>query len=262
MTVLSSAPRIVYGGDRDISVWVLEFILSQGVKPLALLLPHPAKASHAEDLLRLCDYLEKRFILYGTAFREPKGLAILEEIDPDYIIYVHFPYIVPKEVLQIPRVGVLNLHPALLPYNRGWHTPTWAILEGTPYGATLHFMSEELDTGDIIHQKELKVLPHDTADTLYQRVKHLELEVFREAWPSLLSGSPPRSPQRPTRGTFHKKTDLFSPEVQELNLDGRVRVRDLINRLRALTTNCIEEAAYFTLAGKRYRVQIRIIPED
>jgi methionyl-tRNA formyltransferase len=260
MTVLSRPLRIVYAGDRDISVWVLEFILSQGVEPSALLLPHPARASHAGDLLRLCHYLEKRFILCGTAFREPKGLEILKELDPDYIICVHFPYIIPKEVLQIPRIGVLNLHPAFLPYNRGWHTPTWAILEGTPYGATLHFMSEEVDAGDIIHQKELEILPHDTADSLYQRVKRLELEVFREAWPSLVTGSPSRLPQDPTRGTFHKQMDLM--EIQELNLDETVRVRDLINRLRALTTNRISEAAYFTLAGKRYRVQIRIVPED
>lgn len=262
MKVPLEMPRIVYAGDRDISVWVLEFILSQGVRPLALLVPTPEKATHAEQLIALCGYLQERFILRGTMFREPTGLDILTSLKPDYIICVHFPYIVPRSVLKIPRIGVVNLHPAYLPYNRGWHTPTWAILEGTPYGATLHFMSEELDAGDIIYQERLDILPEDTADTLYKRVKLLELKVFRDAWPLLVAGSPPRIPQDHARGTFHKQKDLFSPEVQEIQLDAIVRVGDLINRLRALTTNRINEAAYFVLNGRRYRVQVQIIPEE
>lgn len=254
-------PRIVYAGDRDIAVWVLEFILAQNVKPLALLVPTPEKATHAEELISLCNHLEEHLILRGTMFREATGLEILGSLDPDYIICVHFPYIVPKPVLDLPRIGVLNLHPALLPYNRGWHTPTWAILEGTPYGATLHFMSEELDAGDIIHQKALSILPEDTADSLYQRVKQLELEVFREAWLSLMKGSPPRLAQDLASGTFHKREDLFSPKIQQINLDETIRAGELINRLRALTTNRVDEAAYFVLGGKRYRIQVRIVPE-
>ncbi len=258
----SQTLRVVYAGDRDISVWVLEFILSQGVKPAALLVPTADKATHAEELIKLCSHLEQRFILRGTIFRESTGINTLESLKPDYIICVHFPYSMPESVLNIPRIGVLNLHPSFLPYNRGWHTATWAILEGTPYGATLHFMAGELDAGDIIHQKTLEILPEDTADSLYQRVKQLELEVFREAWPSLLTGCPARRPQDPTRATFHRRKDLFSPEVQEINLDEMVRAGDLIKCLRALTTNRIDEACYFRLNGKRYRVQVRIVRED
>ena len=79
---------------------------------------------------------------------------MLEQLSLDYIICVHFPYIVPREILSIPKYGVTNLHPAYLPYNLGWHTPSWAILENTPIGATLHYMDECVDTGDIIHQKK------------------------------------------------------------------------------------------------------------
>ncbi|MGC8947624.1 MAG: methionyl-tRNA formyltransferase [Anaerolineae bacterium] len=255
-------PRIVYAGDRDVAVWVLEFILEQGCKPVGLLVPDPRKATHDRQLVTLCSYLDRQFILVGTQFREPEGLRVLKELKPDYIICVHFPYIVPKTVLEIPKVGVLNLHPAFLPYNRGWHTSTWAILEGTPYGATLHFMTEDVDAGDIVHQKQIEILPEETADTLYQRVKRLELDVFKEAWPFLVQGNLPRRPQNLDQGTFHRRQDLFRPEVQEIKLDQVVTARELITKLRALTTNRIDEAAYFVERGKRYRIQIRIVPEE
>lgn len=255
----SPSLRVVYAGDRDIAVWVLQYMLNQGVKPLALMLPSPERASHSRLLLQMCDYLEPEKIFYGKSFTLPESIKRLDALQVDYIICVHFPYIIPPEVLCLPRIGVINLHPAYLPYNRGWHTPSWAILEGTPFGATLHFMDEGLDTGDIIHQKTLEILPYDTADTLYQRVKQLELEVFVEAWDWLLSCAPPRKPQPLSQGTSHRKSDL--QRMQEINLDQSVRAGELIDRLRALTTNRIEEACYFIIEGKRYSIQVKIFPD-
>jgi len=254
-----TVPRIVYAGDRDISVWVLEYLLQRGIRPLALFISHPKRASHAHVLRSLCADLPSEHILVGKAFREPKGLTLLRSLDIDLIIAVHFPYIFPPEVLQIPKVGVLNLHPAYLPYNRGWHTPSWAILEDTPAGATLHFMDEGIDTGDIIHQKRISIKPSDTAHTLYQRIKRAELEVFKEAWPSIEKGTIIRHSQDPKDGTTHKRNDL--EKVQKLNLEESMPIGDLLKRLRALTTNRIEEAAYFEVNGRRYRIQVSIFEE-
>ena len=253
--------RIGYAGDRDIAVRVLEFIIRQGVKPFVLLLPAPDKATHASELLSLCSYLDPTMVLIGRTFRESQGVELLRRLKLDYIICVHFPYIVDRTVLEIPRHGVLNLHPAFLPYNRGWHTPSWAILEGTPYGATLHFMSEQVDMGDIVHQRELKVSPGDTAHSLYQRVKALEFQVFCEAWPALVSESYVRRLQDPESGTIHRRKDLFAPSVQEIRLDEQVRARELIDHLRALTTNRLDEAAYFEVNGKCYRIQVTIVED-
>jgi methionyl-tRNA formyltransferase len=256
-----SGIRIAFAGDRDISVHVLEFILSQNIRPVALLLPEATRASHAGSLLELCSFLEEDRIFRGHHFLEPDGLSLLRELRIDYLISVHFPYIFREVVLSTPRIGVLNLHPAFLPYNRGWHTPSWAILEDTPVGATLHFVDLGLDTGDIIYQRQLDILPGESANTLYQRLKKLEFEVFKEAWPHLVSGSYKRQPQNLTVGTFHKRRDLFSRDIQRIELDEPVKGRDLIRRLRALTTNSIGEAAYYEENGKRYRLQIYIQEE-
>ncbi len=253
--------RIGFAGDRDISVRILQYLLNRGIKPLVLLVSTSKKASHDKKLIEICSYLSQKYILKGPEFRKESGIKILRELNLDYIISIHFPYIFPKEVLEIPRKGVLNLHPAYLPYNRGWHTTSWAILEGTPAGATLHFMDEGIDTGDIIYRETLEINPEDTAHTLYQRIKQLEYDIFVKAWPMIESGKFTRIKQNIKKGSIHLKRDLLRPEVQKLELESTVKVRDLLNRLRALTTNNIKEAAYFEIDGQKYRIQINIIPE-
>jgi len=257
---MEGQPVVVYGGDREISVRALRFILKQGLKPVALMIPDDNKATHAQELITLCHYLDSSRILKGAQFRTEDGKSLLKRLYPDYILCIHFPYVIPKEVLEIPKRGVINLHPAYLPYNRGWHTPSWAIWEGTPYGATLHFMDEGIDTGDIIHQKQIEVLPDDTADSLYQRVKRLEFEVFQEAWPSIVSHTYTPKPQSPKEGTTHRRADIAS--IQPVDLNAQVKAGDLIRLLRALTTDNIKESAYFETDGKRYRMQLRISKED
>lgn len=249
-------PKIVFAGDRDISVWVLEYLIQIGIKPIALLISDEKNATHAQNLVAFCNYLDNSKILVGGQVRTKECEKLIDELKPDFIICIHFPYIIPKRLLEIPKHGVVNLHPAYLPYNRGWHTPTWAIWEKNVYGATLHFMNENVDEGDIIHQKQIEILPNDTADTLYVRVKKLELDVFKEACPSLMSGSYTRKPQETDKGNTHKKTGIES--IQRINLDECIKAEDLIRRIRALTTNYIKESAYFEDCGKLYRIQISI----
>lgn len=261
MTQLNKV-RIAYAaGNRDLAVWVLRFLLSDGVKPLALLCPDLETGRWSREIASLCAYLPAGQVLVENTWRESEGKQTLSSLDLDYIVCVRFPYIVPAEILSLPKIGVTNLHPALLPYNRGWHTPSWSILDGTPYGATLHFMNAKVDSGDIIHQKEMQILPSDTAHSLYQRVKRLELEVFKEAWPSLKRRSPRRSVQDENVATFHKRSDLFKPEVQALDVDATVTVRNLVDRLRALTTSRLEESAHIEVEGVRYRLQLRLVRE-
>jgi methionyl-tRNA formyltransferase len=253
--------RIAYAGDRDISVWVLDFLQAQGVQPLALLVSDADRASHAHDLRQRCEHLPPDHIIVGGAFRGSPQMELLSGLDLDLIVSIHFPYIYPADVLAIPCHGVLNLHPAYLPYNRGWHTPSWALLDDTPLGATLHFMDAGVDTGDIVAQSVLEPAPEDTAHSLYAKLKRLELELFEATWPSIVEGTYRRIPQASDTGTVHKRGDLFTPEVQRIDLDTPVPPKVLLRRLRALTTNAVDEAAYCEVGSKRYHVQIVITPD-
>lgn len=250
------SPRIVYAGDRDIGVWVLKFILENGVNPLALLISDDKRATHSNELLGLCGHLDSSQILKGDEFRTENGVALLKKLKPDYIICVHFPYIFPGNILKIPKYGVMNLHPAFLPYNRGWNTPTWAIYDDTPYGATLHFMNEQVDAGDIIHQKQIEISPKDTADSLYHRVKLLEFEVFKECWEDLIKYNYKTKKQEIEAGSIYKKGDIES--IRLINLNEEIKAENLIKKLKALTTNNIKESAYFKTKDKVYRIQVHI----
>jgi methionyl-tRNA formyltransferase len=253
--------RIAFAGDRQSGVDCLAIILEAGVEPLALMVSAPDRATHAHVLQEMTG-LDSEMVFVGKQFRETTTIERLRALDLDYIVGIHFPYIVPDSVLEIPRLGVLNLHPALLPHNRGWHTPSWAILDGTPIGATLHFMDSGLDTGDIVAQEALEIRPEDTAHTLYGRLLKLEVDLFRRAWPLLATGNPPRRAQAPDEGTSHVRSDLASDSVRRLDVEEPTPVGNILRRLRALTTNDVDEAAYFEVDGRRYRVQVTITPED
>ena len=254
--------KFIYAGDREISVTILRFLLAQGARPQALMVPEKPGASHSDELIALCGHLDPQHIWRGKAFLEEENIARMKEMAPHYLFGIHFPLIIPETVLSIPSVGVLNLHPAYLPFNRGWHNSAWALLDETPYGGTLHFMNSGVDTGDIVHQKRVIPSPDDTGNSLYKKALAAEIETFMEAWPLLLTGKPPRTPQDPQAGTAHRKKELAAGGVQRIDLDNPVPPRDLIRKLRALTTNSPAEAAYFEEAGKRYRVRVIIDPEE
>lgn len=244
--------RYAFAGDRNISVQVLNFLISQGHEPLALLVTEGKTSTHSKELIDLVD-LKEEYIFSGKEFNNAKNIEKLKDLELDYIFGIHFPYILSEEALNIPKIGFLNLHPAFLPFNKGWHTPSWAIIDKTPYGATLHFMTKELDAGDIIHQRQISILPNDTADSLYAKTLELELKVFKEALPSLISLQPQRLPQS-SKGTRKSKKDLS--KVQEIDLSQNYTGEEILDKLRALTTNSVEEAAYFVKDGKKFAVQV------
>lgn len=244
--------RFAFAGDRQISCNILKLLISKGYQPEFLFVSDNSLASHSKELISISGLPENK-IFYGNEFKSTKNVEKLKSSDLDYIFGIHFPYIIPKLVLNIPKIGFLNLHPAYLPFNKGWNTPSWAILDNTPYGATLHFMTEALDEGDIIHQKRINILPSDTANSLYQRVLKLEEEVFEEALESLVSLNPNKTKQN-TIGTSYSKKDL--KEVQEINLSKDYSAVSFLNILRALTTNNKSEAAYYKIDDKKIGIHI------
>ncbi len=248
--------KYAFAGDRNLSVQILDFLLVKGYKPLALLVSDASKATHKDILIEKAN-LDKEFVFVGNEFKH--NLDKLQSLDLDYIIGIHFPYIIPVEVLHIPRVGVVNLHPAFLPFNKGWNTPSWAILDNTEYGATLHFMEETLDTGAIIHQIELAPALTDTADSLYKKVIELEYIVFKEAFEDLVSLQPRRTKQI-EKGTSYSKKDLI--KIQEIELDRKYSGLEIINKLRALTTNNIQESSFFINEnGEKIHITINLVKD-
>lgn len=247
--------RYAFAGDRKISCDILSFMIAKGFNPLALFVSNGENASHNSQLKNISK-LSEDFIFEGNDFKKPENINKLNNLNLDYIIGIHFPYIIPSNILKIPKIGFLNLHPAYLPYNKGWNTPTWAIIDQTPFGATLHFMTEELDAGDIIHQKKLKVNSYDTANSLYQKVLALEEKVFIEAFNEIITLNPRRIQQK-IKGTSYKKVDI--EKVQEFKLDDMIIAKDFLNKIRALSTNDVNELAFYYENDKKIGVKVEFI---
>jgi methionyl-tRNA formyltransferase len=125
----------------------------------------------------------------------------------DLFISVHWPKIFTKYELNLPSIGCVNLHNSYLPWNRGAHACTWAIIDRTPAGATMHWMDEGIDTGDILYQEAIKIGDKETAHELYERTLAVEMKVFTVGLEMLLAGNYHRMEQ-PKAGTIHYKKDF------------------------------------------------------
>lgn len=243
-----STISIVYAANRKIGLTCLQELLAAGITPLALLLAEGEGASFHDEMHSL---LPATPTFSGKTFRSKEGLALLSTLKPDYLISVHFPYIIPPEILALPRIGALNSHPAFLPFNKGWNTPMWAIVEQTPYGATLHWIDEGIDTGDIALQEQIDVPPTITAHALYQRALAAEQRIFHKALPLLKQGALPHIPQI-GEGTSHAKGDIRRIQNLDACMDPVMAERIV----RGLTTNNLQESAYRTIYGERCCVRM------
>ncbi len=146
---------------------------------------------------------------HGLVVLEPKSLQIpetqaeLQALKPDVIIVAAFGQIVPTSVLELPPFGCLNMHPSLLPRWRGAAPVAAAILAGDDTtGTTLMQMDAGLDTGPILSQRSLPILPEDTRKSLTARLAQLSADLLRDTLPRWVLGDLELQPQNDELATY------------------------------------------------------------
>ncbi len=141
-----------------------------------------------------------------ASLRDPAFLQWLREVAPDLVVVVAYGRFIPKEVLEVPRLGAVNLHPSLLPRYRGPAPIPRAIAAGeTETGVTVLEVTEELDAGDIILQRAVPIGPEDTSGSLAARLAEEGASLLAEALPLLETGRAVRRPQDPSQATYAPK---------------------------------------------------------
>lgn len=251
--------RIVYFGNNRLGWQVLDW-LTKSEDEVAALVVHPGERRRfGEEILGAAGLPPER-VFSGDSL-DGGTCAALAALKPDIGVSVLFGYILRPEVLRLFPKGIINLHPALLPYNRGAHPNVWSIIDGTPAGTTLHYIDEGVDTGDIIGQREVPVGSADTGETLYRRLERESVSLFTELWPLLREGKAPRKPQRHVKapGTRHRVRDVDG--VDEIRLDAQYTGRRLIDILRARTFPPYK-GAYFVQGGRKIHLRLTLEPED
>jgi methionyl-tRNA formyltransferase len=142
-------------------------------------------------------------VIQPARLREPEAHERLQAWAPDLIVVAAFGQILRKSVLELPRLGCINVHASLLPRWRGAAPIQAALLHGDARsGATIMLMDPGIDTGPLLAQQEMDVLPDDTAGSLGERLAELGAGLLLETLPGYLSGSVQPIPQDDARATY------------------------------------------------------------
>ncbi|GBD39679.1 Methionyl-tRNA formyltransferase [bacterium HR37] len=142
-------------------------------------------------------------VLQPQKIKTEEFLKQLEELRPDIICVVAYGKILPKDILELPRYGCINVHASLLPKYRGAAPINWAIIRGEKVtGITTMKMDEGMDTGDILLQREVPIEDEDTAETLSHKLSLTGAEVLIETLNLLKEGKLKPIPQNHSQATY------------------------------------------------------------
>jgi methionyl-tRNA formyltransferase len=158
--------------------------------------------------------------------RHPDAVARIAAEAPDLIVVAAYGHILPKSILDIPRLGCINVHASLLPKYRGAAPINWAVARGeTVTGITIMRMDAGMDTGPMLHVREMPIGEEDTAEALFSKLSLLGAEALREALRGLREGTLDETPQDAALATYapmlkkeHGRIDWSRPAREVRNL--------------------------------------------
>jgi methionyl-tRNA formyltransferase len=203
---MSALPaRIVVAAYSDVGYRCTRWLLDQG-EDVALVYTHPDDPKET----RWFDSVRDLALSRGVVVRTVETLDDASEIErvraaaPEFLFSFYFRRMIPPALLAIPRRGALNMHGSLLPQFRGRAPINWAILKGaTKTGATLHYMTEKPDAGDLVDQEAVPIGPDDDVLTVAKRVGDAAVKLLARAWPRLKAGTAQRFPQDLAHGSYY-----------------------------------------------------------
>ena len=169
-------------------------------------------------------------VLQPERARQEDFIAKLRALEPDLIVVAAYGEILPKDILDLPRLGCLNVHTSLLPRYRGAAPIQWAIINGDgETGVTIMKMDPGMDTGDILAQEKTPITPHDNAETLHDRLAKIGAELLLRTIPDYAGGTIGPQPQ-PLDGV------TYAPKIkkQDGQIDWSQPARAISNRIRGL----------------------------
>lgn len=200
--------RTIFIGSGGFAILPFQAVFNCPLLKLELVITSPDKPAGRKQELTPSP-IKQATLKTDINILQPKKIAELKsEISrrrPDLIIVCAYGQIIPKDILDVPRFGSLNLHPSLLPKYRGASPIQFAILNNEKKtGVTVMLMDEKMDHGPIVSQKETEISDEETGQTLEEKLSRLAADFLLEILPQYLEGKINPQPQDESRATYAK----------------------------------------------------------
>ncbi|WP_346235547.1 methionyl-tRNA formyltransferase [Lysinibacillus telephonicus] len=242
---------VVFMGTPAFSVPILRMVHEEGYEVLAVvtqpdrpvgrkrvLTPPPVK----DEAIRLGLH-----VIQPEKLRDSSELDEILSLNPDIIITAAFGQILPKKLLDAPRLGCINVHASLLPKYRGGAPIHQAILDGEEKtGVTIMYMAEKLDAGDIISQREIAIEETDDTGSMFDKLSILGRDLLKDTLPLIVEGKNERLKQDETKATF-----AHNISREQERIDWSKDARTVFNQVRGLSP---WPTAYTTFQGDNVKV--------
>ena len=230
--------KIIYMGTPDFAKESLEAIYNAGHEILAVvtnpdkpkgrgmkMMESPVKQYAVEKGLKI---YQPEKVKNNTQFIEE-----MKELKPDVICVVAYGKILPKEILDIPSKGCINVHGSLLPKYRGAAPIQWAIINGEKTtGVTTMYMDIGMDTGDMILKKEIAIGENETTGELWERLAKIGAELLVETLQKIEDGTAPRIPQ----GEQFTMAPMLNKEMSKIDWENKSaeQIKNLVRGLNPI----------------------------
>ena len=224
--------RVVFMGTPDFAVPVLKGLIDNYEVVLVVSQPDRLVGRHQE----LVETPIKKVALEHNipVFQPLKIRNEYEDIlavKPDIIVTCAYGQIIPKAILDYPRLGCINVHASLLPKLRRGAPIHKALIDGySKTGITIMYMDEKMDNGDIISQREIEILDTDNLESLHDKLSVMGKELLLDTLPSIIEGTNSRIKQDESEVTF-----AYNIKREEEKIDFSKSSLEVFNLIRGLS---------------------------
>lgn len=247
--------QVVFMGTPGFAVSVLQGLL-ENYNVRAVVTQPDRKGNHGHITESPIKKLAKEntlLVLQPEDIREDFDEII--DLKPDLIVTCAYGQILPKELLELPRLGCINVHASLLPKLRGGAPIHKAIMEGhKKTGITIMYMNSKMDEGDIISQREVEITDTDTASSLHDKLCVVGRDLLLETLPSIIDGTCSRIKQDSSLATY-----AFTIKKEDERIDFKETKKQIYNKIRGLNSF---PGAYCIYDCKRLKVWESYMTEE
>jgi methionyl-tRNA formyltransferase len=226
--------NLIFCGTPEFAVPTLEKIIAQN-PAVSLVVTNPDEPSGRGYELKAPAVkqaaLRAGLEVYQPAkLKDPATVRFLSGRKPDAIVVVAYGHILPQWMIDLPRLGCINLHASLLPKYRGAAPIQWALMRGeTVTGVTTMRIDAGLDTGGLLRKREVEILDDDSTETLGARLSHVGADLMMETLRGLDRGDLPAQPQDYSQATL---APILKKE--DGRIDWGLPALEIWNRIRGL----------------------------